>query len=290
MKNPSFSKKSCALALAMSAIVAPVIGQDYLNFTNSTIDAVDESIINYQDFDYHAGIVGDAVFRRAESFDPTKSGAGSFRALYLLKADGTEQGYNRPDVNDATTIGKGTGELLTSELLTDNTGKFYIFAIDVNENGSKDYISLDAFQVWAGAVTPDPFPEVTSDPDIDLVTLGKQIYNMDNLNDTTIFLDSSLSTGSGRMDMFVFVSMDLFDDAKVGADDQIYVYTAFGGYGGSTSMASSGGDEEVAIISGSDGKPITVGIFAPEPSSAILVAIGGVMFALRRRRCLVKND
>ena len=284
MKNPPFSKKSCALALAMSAIVAPVMGQDYLNFTNSKIDGVDESIINYQDFDYHAGIVGDAVFRRAESFDPTNSGAGYFRALYRLKADGTEQGYNRPGVNDATTLGGkfSDGELVASEMLTDNTGKFYIFAIDVNEGGG--YISLDAFQIWAGSAAPILLPKVDLDPDRDLVTLGKQIYNMDNLNDTTIFLDSSLSTGSGRMDMFVFVSMDLFDDAKVGANDQIYVYTAFGGYGGSTSMASSGGDEEIAIISGSDGKPITVGIFAPEPSSAILVAIGGAMFALRRRR------
>ena len=48
-------------------------------------------------------------------------------------------------------------------------------------------------------------------------------------------------------------------------------------------MSSSGGDEEVAIISGTPENPITATV-VPEPSSAILVALGGAMFVLRRRR------
>jgi hypothetical protein len=282
MKNPSFSKKSCALALAMSAIVAPVMAQNYLNFTNDEIDGIDQTIINYQSFDYHAAVVGDALFRRAESFDPSNSGAGQFRALYRLNEKGIEQGYNRRNVSDATTIGGSTGELVVSEMVKDNTGNFYIFAIDTNNGG--DYISLDKFQVWSGTTAPASLPEVTTDPDAELATLGTQIYNMDNLSDTTIFLDSNLSTGNGTLDMFIFVSVALFDDAGVNATDQVYIYTQFGAYddggGPLIDMGASAGNEEIAVLADTS-SIITV---VPEPSSAILVAFGGAMLAFRRRR------
>jgi hypothetical protein len=260
---------------------------------------------------HRMGFIGDALFRRTESTDENGSGGGTFRNMYGVKEPGNrklgyENGYNRNGAGDATVPGGFVANSLVTkgDLLSDASGGYYIFTIDVNEanSGPTRFISLDDFQIftggsgidtdssggldpsevteaWGTAAMPQPSPGDASN----LGNYATLIYNMDALEDSAVFIDYSSGTGSGTFDLYAFIPTTLFD--AVGDDEMLYVFTEFGSYTGATShdFQVEAGGEEVAVYTGEFlGGGITTNL--PEPHTALLSALGGIFLLARRAR------
>jgi hypothetical protein len=249
--------------------------------TKNDNTVIAESIMS----DYHAGVIDQALFRRVAESDDDSAGSGNFRDLYRLQADSTEQGYNRDvDGMNSSTPNGFTSEISVSDLLTDNSGLFHVFAIDVNESGnaSNRFISMDKFQLYVGGTT-DSTPLPTTEGSFEGINgLGTKVYDMDDNEDSTILMDASLSSGSGKMDMFVFVSVDLF--AGLPEDSLVYLFTEFGSYTAASDtidFSASSGHEDIAVHATN---PELVIVSLPEPHSALLMCVGALLMFLRRVR------
>ena len=103
----------------------------------------------------------------------SNSGSGSYRALYKLKSNGEQSGYNRPGVFDSSVLGGDTHIITKSELTSTNDGQYYIFSLDLNE-GNEGLISLDDFRIYTGSSDPAPLPNTEADLD----KLGILRFNM----------------------------------------------------------------------------------------------------------------
>lgn len=225
------------------------------------------------------GIINDAYFINGS----VNSGAGSSRALYRVKNNGQEAGYNRPGVFDATVLG-GTSHIISkSDLITTEDGNYYIFSLDLNEGGST-YLSLDEFRIYAGSADPATLPTTEAN----LSALGTLYYNMNESEENHVLIEAGVS-GSGNSDLYVFVPTASL--AGAAASDQIYLYSAFGEFRYTGEAASSkhweagSGDEEWSIPTTTSLQPRLVPVTTvPEPSSSMLLLGGFVGFLMRRKR------
>ncbi|HPA18033.1 MAG TPA: PEP-CTERM sorting domain-containing protein [Verrucomicrobiae bacterium] len=282
------------IALAIAFAIAP------LSTSATIINTIDVSIDgNPTSTNVFAGgteaiggyLDGDNLFVRRPYDGYDGSGSGTFRTLFELRDNASatnnpESGYNRatdsfPDV--AMPGGLVGASIVYSNLKTDSSGQYFIFALDANENqaGSPNYyISLDDLRFYRGG-TNDPSPLPGRSNLTDLGTLVWQM-NTDGNNTNFIFVDAAINAGSGQSDLFVFIKKSLFDGAA--ANDYIYLYASMGEYSymvpGSTDMTFNDGFEEWAILD--------TGTFnlVPEPGSiaALLLTCGGLFWHARRRR------
>lgn len=237
---------------------------------------------------YHAGVINQALFRRVAESDDNSAGSGNFRDLYRMQAGPTEQGYNRDvDEMDSATPSGFPAEIRISDLLTDNSGLYHVFAIDVNEPGNANdrYISMDKFKLFVGGTT-DANPLPTTEGSLEGINgLGTKVYDMDDNEDSTILMDASLSSGSGKMDMFVFVSVDIFQGLP--EDSLVYLFTEFGSYTAASEtidFSTSSGHEDIAVHGANPELVIISGPPIPEPHSASLICIGALLISLRHNR------
>ena len=277
------------------AVLSPSATAKELNLMNLPVETtggtVSQSIIPLGGFDYHAGFIEGALFRRPESTDALGSGSGVFRDLYKVQAPGngtTEQGYNRNGAMDAAVPGGFDPLLKVGDLLTDQSGLFHVFVIDVNEeNNDGRFLSLDKFELFVendGAGSdPDPLPG----NEAFLGDLGTSVYSMDASEDSTVFLDYSTSNGSGTFDLFVFVPVSKF--AGLDSNSYVYLFTEFGTYADATTLdfGAGAGAEQVASFNSNfftPGDPVPNVIIVPEPSSSLLASIGAILLMFRRRR------
>lgn len=280
---------SSVSAMAILAGTAAAVTINLLDFeiTRNDNSVVPESIMQ----GYHAGVIDGSLFRRVDDvIDDASSGSGNFRNLFSVQSAGsatTELGYNRYVASMDSSIPGGFDAVVrVSELQTDNSGLFHVFTIDVNEPGNQDrYISMDRFQLYVGGSDDvDPLPSDIAN----LSNLGAKIYDMDANEDSEVLMDASLSTGSGTMDLFVFVPISRF--AGLDPDSLVYVFTEFGQYSeasDSLDFGATSGAENIAAHAGYKDVEIGLGVEAssvPEPHSAVLAALGLGLVWLRRGR------
>jgi hypothetical protein len=255
-----------------------------LNMTNDTIAGIPQTSTTVGSTIIVGGWANGAFFRRPLDADESGSGSGIFRDLYRVDSNsGPEAGYNRDGVMDSS-VPNGFDPVITmADLVEDSTGTSYVFVIDTNEPGSAaaQYVSLDDFKVYLGAsIPPDPLPQSLSEMGQDL---GVPVYDMrESGQDNHLLLDYSLYSGSGEMDLWVFIPKWLFGDASL--DQQVYVYTEFGAWTGAPGFDPAAGPEQVSM----PGKSVTGLVdplipFVPEPGVAALLLVSGVLSCRRRR-------
>lgn len=240
---------------------------------------------------FRGGFLNGALFR-----DPSvegSSGSGVFRDLYRLtppngKGNVIEAGYNR-EVMDSIIPGGFDPVIRVGDLIEDSTGRAYIFVVDINESNSspESFISMDDFKIWVGgADDPSTLPD-------SLAALGSSLgiptYDMQgDGGNNTVFLDATLSSGSGGGDAFIFVPKTLFGDDE---NALVYVYSQFGAYTALPGFGAGATSEQVSIpgksLDGTGGttnqSTIGAGVPVPEPTVVSLL-FGGVALLLRRRR------
>jgi len=285
--------------LSMMAFVAESRAlNSVLNLTNQTIDTYTQTVTN--------NAVGGAFsnnpnvwFRRSISTDPVgSSGSGVYRDLYRVQLSGqtsstvSEDGFNRNTSNAGDefdeSIPNGFNPYLrVSELVTDSSGGYYVFALDVNENSgsSNELISLDTVRVYTSSSNITDGTTINTVPE--LSGLGTLRYDM-NAGSTSddwnyVFLDYSLGAGSGKMDMYLFIPTSYF--AAAASTDYVYLYSAFGRYphlgsGRTAGLDTSDGGEQWSIPANAG----NVQVLVPEPTTAALLLLGGTCCFVRRKR------
>lgn len=294
MHTRDASLSGIAIALAF-AIVPLSTSATIVNLTTTNIDGNPVTTTIFSSVTVTGGYIdGNNVFFRnpIDGFD--SSGSGMFRKMFKLAdnnggiTNNPENGYNRnttnfPDVQISSGFDKAP--LVYSNLATDSSGQYFVFALDANEvaaGAPNPYISLDDLRFYRGGTNdPNPLPGISN-----MNNLGTLVWDMnpgDGPNTNFVFIDATINAGSGNSDLFVFVKKSLFDGAA--ANDYIYMYASMGEYQymvpGATDMSFQDGFEEWAIMN--LGFPIEV---VPEPGSiaALLLTCGGLFWHARRRR------
>jgi hypothetical protein len=159
------------------------------------------------------------------------TGTGVFDPFLRIQDAPTEQGYNAdyknaPEAPFDEKVGTWTHSLQFGDLsLVDIGGtKYYEFLLDLDEpnNTGKWGISLENVQLFnsGGSKLAAPFST-------DLSTLGTKLYDMDSGDhDVTVFLDGSLTSGNGQMDMSMFIPESYLSSAD--GSDYLTFYSKFG--------------------------------------------------------------
>jgi hypothetical protein len=266
-----------------------------VNLTNVTIAGeTPDTMVNVNTGStFRGGFINGALFR-----DPSvegSAGSGTFRDLYRIsppngQANVVEEGYNRPGVLN-TSIPNGFDPYLTmSDLIQDASQSSYIFVVDLNEsNSSTDrYLSVDDLKIWVGGTT-DPAVLPNSLPAA-MTALGVPAYDMNPSGQQNFaLLDSTLSSGSGGGDLFVFVPKSFFPQ-NADPNAFVYIYTKMGSYTGAPGFGAGATQEQISIpgksiSDGSNVSTITSGLATiPEPSTFAGLVAAGLFGLVRRRR------
>ncbi|HPA18034.1 MAG TPA: hypothetical protein PLU30_09820 [Verrucomicrobiae bacterium] len=260
---------------------SPAQFTNVVNLTTSNFDgyAVDTTIID--NVTVTGSFIGDAFFR----FGAGGSGSGVYRRMFNMSdgkvtTNNAEEGYNRPQIMDVgqLSLQSFTYDIHMSNLLTDKSGQYYVFALDINQVGSTPFLSLDNVQVYTrNGEDPSPLPTNSSQ----LGNLGTLRYAMNNsATQSYVIMDYNSNPGSGQQDLFLFVAKSLFTGADAG--DHVYLYSSFGQYSlfgsGRTDTTPNDGFEEWAL-------PISTDVQVPEPAAigALLVFSVGLFWHVRRQ-------
>lgn len=281
-----FSGWSVPLVAASLLMMFPAspLGAAVVNLTNVMVAGEPQSSMAGDATSFVGGMINGALYRRPVDADDSNAGSGIFRDLYTLQTNGVpEAGYNRDGVIDSA-VANGFDPVITmSDLVEDSTGTAYVFVVDTNEPGSptEKFISLDDFKIYIGGTTdPDPLPQSLFDLGSEL---GVPAYDMNQSGqDNHVLLDYSLFSGSGAMDLFVFVPKVFFAGATM--DQQVFIYSQFGAYTGAAGFDPAAGPEQVSL----PGKAVTGTVdplldAVPEPGALALLALAAGV-SLRRRR------
>jgi len=219
------------------------------------------------------GTLNGAVFHRA---DFQTAGTGVIDPFVRIQhdngppnnghsANGHEQGYNtsgRPVQYDELTDPNYTRDLLFGEVpsvLIDNTW-YKEFILDINEPNSavQALLSLDQVKIYTSTVGSQIGLEST---------LGTLRFSLGAfVGQNVVTLDYNLNSGSGQGDMRMYVPLTNFPG--VSDTDFVYLYSYFGNL--DDDHRTGDGFEEWAVR-------------IPTPGPAMILALGGVLAARRRR-------
>ena len=194
-----------------------------------------------------SGTINGAIFRQA---DTHPAGSGVLQSFVRINPGGnqtTEQGYDtdfRPVQFDEQTSATFTHSVLLSSIqpVVINNQLYRQFVLDINQNKSNPFLSLDEVQISLG-----PSGNLTGYTSNG--TYGGQatlVYDMNNPGGSNwVKLNFALEPGSGASDMILDVPAELF----TGHNQFVYLYSHFGGQGGQWS--ANDGFEEWASQAGS---------------------------------------
>lgn len=230
-----------------------------------------------------AGGYGDVFIRTGAG----GSGSGTYRTLFKFGENNSpstnltvmQNGYNRNSAFDASVPGGfdplvTVGQMFQSNLTSD--GGYFVLAMDINETGGNQELSLDDFQIWTGTNINPTIPTTVAG----LTNLGTQRYAMNNATTQTFVLASGVGSGAGNL--FLFVEKSLLYGAA--ASDYVFIYMSVGQYdviinARTDRFGWNDGFEEFALLYGS-------GEQVPEPGTIafLTVACGGLFWHARRRK------
>jgi hypothetical protein len=212
-----------------------------------------------------SGTINGAIYQQIPA---QATGTGNIDSFAQIGGNAsTSRGYNTmannvlnngmPDnFNHSIPLGLVPTEILSTTL-------YRRFLLDVNESvgGGDELVSLDEIQIYVSGTANSSIATFTSgllDHD------GTLVYRMDAGMDNWIALSSSLNTGSGSGDMYLYVPDSVF--SAFSGSSTVTLYSQFGlqavnpsGFTGN--FGTSGGFEEWAVEE------------VPEPASASLALI-----------------
>jgi hypothetical protein len=284
----------CALGL----LTSPSASAAVLNVTDEEINGISQSSFDAGFGEVIGGFINEALFRRPNDIDDSGSGSGIFRDLYkvsdtTVSAGDPQEGYNRAEDENGDAIldqdvPNGFDPVITvGDLVEDSTGTAYVFVVDSNEAGNDPgrMISLDDFRIYTGGTEDPPvLPKSTTDLEN---AFGPSVYTMSTGGEQNhVLINSSLRSGSGEMDLFVFVPKYLF--AGAADTDLVYIYSSFGLYGiddpNLVGFEPSAGSEQVSIPGKAVSGAVDTFVGAiPEPATGLLLALAGSLLGRRRR-------
>ena len=205
-----------------------------------------------------------------------------------LQNGGNEQGYNTSigtPLDDKP--GAFTRPLTLSEIPIVNLGgvDYRQFLLDINEDRGADdeLLSLNQIQIFQSSGDQSyaslSAATVASQAVIGFAAPANEIFRMNNANgNLEIRLNSSLNTGNGSGDMFLYVPDADFNPAF----SNIILYSQFGMPSGFAS--SSAGFEEWSVVKPQVGTTAAAEAPVPEPASLLLLGTGLGLIARRARR------
>lgn len=281
---------ACSAVYVLPILVLPGSARAAIvNLTNELIAGHPQSTMMAGSTSFVGGMLNGALYRRPISADDSNAGSGVFRDLYRIdEKDPTTtnpaEGYNRDGAMDGVVPNGFDPVIRISDLVEDSTGTSYVFLIDTNEPGNnpEKFISLDDLRIYVAATTdPAPLPQSVTELGAEL---GLPAYEMNTSGqENHVLLDYSLFSGSGQMDIFIFVPKTAFDGSA--ADDLVYIYTKFGTYLGSPGFDGAAGSEQVSMPGKSVSGLVDPLLSAvPEPSISTLALVAGCLVMRRRRR------
>lgn len=258
----SFKQGMCGIAVA--GLLIPTAQAVSLDLTGATT----------------SGTINSAFFIRT---DAASTGTGVIDSFVRLSQSGngtTAEGYNadaRPVMPDVNTSPTFTRDLLLSEVPvvvnpSGQIGSFYEFLLDINQNSSDPFLSLDAIDIYTRATAL-----ATANTLASLTGTSTLRYSLDGApaGDSELLLNYNINSGSGSGDLFAYIPTSAF-----GANTEyVYLYSKFGFKGGI--YVENDGFEEWAVRKAGTPPPPSV----PE-GGATLVMLScalGALGLLRRR-------
>lgn len=197
--------------------------------------------------------LGAAVTIQSAIFSQGNAGhSGTVEPFLRIQANGGEQGFGtnfRPLEPDAvsTLVHSLPLTSLRRVLLTTPQGSDYYFEfhLDANESttSGNNFLSVDQLRLYTAAA-----PDIATASALDMTGILR--YNMDQLADETLLLDTALELGTGSIDLTIHVPTSLFADAMDG--DYLYLFIRAGDQlvVGSRNYGGSGGFEEMRALVG----------------------------------------
>jgi hypothetical protein len=235
-----------------------------------------------------SGTINGAIY---EWVDAQSTGTGVIESFVRIDDnDGDSEGYNTT-VNDV--LNNGSDDTHNHEItlgqipIVNIDGTDYRqFLLDINENngGNSEFLSLDELQLFISSSANQSVETFTSDV-VDIS--GTLVYDMDAIEDSYVYLDYSLNSGSGSGDMLAYIPSDLF-----GSDDDafVYLYSAFGETNGPVIDPPQGPDLPTAPFGSEDAGFEEWAILEPdaqiipEPATIVLLGMGIAGAAMRTFR------
>lgn len=210
-------------------------------------DADHLPLLNWNDH----GTIGDAWFVQGHVHDTDSTGTGNILPFVRIQSTESEEGYNssyRPTEFDEDTNDNWNHDLLLEQIPivtgidVDLDGiidvaegeAFYQFRLDLNEKNSTQgvHVSLDELQIYLG--TSGGYHDFTIDEGFyngDDTLDSLSVYNLDAaFGEDVYILINDVEPGSGRSDMYFYLSVDDVA-AATGGDDawtHLYLYSKFG--------------------------------------------------------------
>jgi hypothetical protein len=187
----------------------------------------------------NSGTINGAVFTGATGHNT--SGSGVIDSFVRLDNTGVEQGYNtaaRPYSDSIITNDAGTTatfnhpiQLKDLPVVVRQQGSvlvpYFEFVLDLNQENSLPYISLDALQV--STASSGSLTGYTADGTYgNVATVAYDMHGGTNAYNA-VALDSAYNTGSGSYDMFLNIPVSDFSiTTAADLNKYVYVYSQFG--------------------------------------------------------------